>query len=289
MATALLMGPRDSIHLMAGGTVDGFYLKSKGLTDWYAGAESKSDVNERPQAHGAFGIGNDWSSSVAISVGGVFAGATEAEALHAAARLSALGGGGRKVTMAVTDALGTTSRVLSLRRVGIPDFGTESVFDFALDFIAADPLRYGPELSASTGVPVSGGGLLFPLGTNPLAYWDFGADGSSGRVSIENVGTADVWPDLIVTGGLGGGFVATNVTTGDTVRFERPIPGESVVRINQRTGMASIDGQSDVSGFITVRGFFSVPAGETHQIQFSELGAVTGTPQFTATLSPGYH
>src|SRR5690554_3257127 len=167
MATVLLTGPRDSIQLMDGGTDDGFYLKSKGLTDWYAGAESKSDVNERPQAHGAFGIGNDWASSVAISVGGAFAGESEAEALSAAARLSALNGGGRKVTMAVTDDLGTTSRLLSLRRVGIPDFGTDPMFDFTLDFIAADPLRYGPESSASTGVPVSGGGLLFPLGTNP--------------------------------------------------------------------------------------------------------------------------
>jgi len=121
-----------------------------------------------------------------------------------------------------------------------------------------------------------------------LTLWDWGADGISGRVSVTNSGTADVWPSLTVSGGLAEGFVATNVSTGESIRFVRPIPEGSTVTINQRTGSASIDGQSDVGGFITERGFFAIPAGETHQIQFAGLGAVTGVPQFTVALSPGY-
>ena len=144
---------------------------------------------------------------------------------------------------------------MSVRRVSIPDFGVRSAFEFTVDMVAVDPLRYGPEIVASTGVPVSGGGLLWPLGAEPTEFWDWGADGSSGRLSLTNDGTAAVWPSLTVEGGLGGGFVATNVTTGESIRFVRPIPAGSSVTINQRTGMASIDGQSDVSGFITERGF----------------------------------
>ena len=190
--------------------------------------------------------------------------------------------------MSVQDSVRATTRRVSVRRVSIPDFGLRAAFEFTVDMIAVDPLRYGAEVSVSTGIPVSGGGLLWPLGTTALEYWDWGSEGASGRVSVTNVGTADVWPSLTASGGLAGGFVVTNVTTGQTIRFVRPIPDGSSVTINQRTGFASIDGQSDVGGFITERGFFAIPAGETHQIQFADLGAVSGTPQFTVTLSPGY-
>lgn len=268
-------------------TLPGFYLE--GQVDWYARSGSKSDVNERPQAHGAFGIGNDWQSSLAVSVKAHWQGDAAADTVRAMLQLNAIGAGGRKVLAAFTDDLQTTSRLVSVRRVTPEDYRGRKFVRFAVDMIAADPIAYGAPVSVSTGVPVSGGGLLFPLGTTPTAFWDFGADGSSGRVSVTNAGTADVWPDLIVDGGLGDGFVVTDVTSGSTVRFERPIPDGSSVRINQRTGMASIDGQSDVSGFITQRGFFSIPAGGSHIIQFAGLGTVSGTPQFTVTLSPGYH
>jgi hypothetical protein len=132
--------------------------------------------------------------------------------------------------------------------------------------------------------------LLFPLGTTPTAYWDFGADGTSGRVSFTNNGTATTWPTLTATGGLSGGFTATDVTTGEVVQFARVIPVGSVVQINQRTGRAWIDSPAnDVSGYILPTSqFFEVGPGETHQIQFAGLGVVTGTPQFTLTAAPAY-
>ena len=188
----------------------------------------------------------------------------------------------------MTEPFETTSAEVALAGVRGPRELFSPYFKFVFDVVAYDPLRYGDPVMVSTGIPVSGGGLLWPLGTTALEYWDWGDEGVSGRVSVTNVGTADVWPSLTASGGLAGGFVVTNVTTGQTIRFVRPIPDGSSVTINQRTGSASIDGQSDVGGFITERGFFAIPAGETHQIQFAGLGAVTGTPQFTVTLSPGY-
>lgn len=268
-------------------TLPGFYFE--GQVDWYARSESKAEVNERPQAHGAFGIGNDWQSSLAPSIRGHWQGESPADAVRAMLRLNAIGAGGRKVLASFTDDLHTTSRWVSVRRVTPEDYRGRKVVRFTIDMIAPDPLAYGPAEWVSTGPRVSGGGLLFPLGVTPTKFWDFGADGKSGRVEVANVGTADVWPTLSMSGGLSAGFVVSDVTSGRTVRFERLIPEGSTVKINQRTGTASIDGQSDVSGFITVREFFSVAAESSHQIQLAVLGAVTGSPLLTVSWAPAYH
>jgi hypothetical protein len=121
------------------------------------------------------------------------------------------------------------------------------------------------------------------------AYWDWGDDGSTGRVSVTNIGTAPTWPILRAIGGMSGGFIATDVTSGRSVRLDRLIPVGSQVKVNQRTGTASIDGDSnDISGQLTGREFFAVGPGETHQIHFAVLGTVSGTPQFAVDLSPAY-
>lgn len=268
-------------------TLPGFYLE--GQVDWYARSESKSDVNERSQAAGAFGIGNDWQSSLAITIKGHWQGETPADTVRAMLKLNAIGAGGRKVRATFHDDLHVTSRIVSLRRVTPEDYRGRKYVRFEIHMIANDPLAYGEMRSITTGPQVSSGGLVFPLGTNLAAYWDYGPDGTSGRVSVTNDGTAAVWPLLCASGGLGSGFVATNVETGESMRFARPIPPGSIVTINQSTGMASIDGQSDVSGFITQRGFFQIPPETTQQIQFAALGAITGTPQFTASWAPAFH
>jgi hypothetical protein len=119
-------------------------------------------------------------------------------------------------------------------------------------------------------------------------YRDWGLDGSSGRVTVTNEGTTETFPVIEVTGGLSGGFVIADITSGRVVVLRREVPLGSTVTINQRSGSATIDGQSDISGFLTSFGFFSIPAGETHVIQFSGLGAVTGTPQIALTVQDAY-
>lgn len=259
-----------------------------GLDDWFSLSDSKSPVNERPQAHGAFGIGFDYRESLVLSMKVWYKATSRLELIQAKRHLlGALGAAGRK-TAALTDADGTTSRIVSVRAAPSPDSRGSMAFTYVIDMVATDPLAYGEEISVSTGVPVSTGGLAFPLGTGPSGnYIDFGGAGSSGRVALTNTGTAPVFPKLEVTGGLELGFVATDVTIGKILRFERFIPVGSTIAINQRTGTASIDGQSDVSGFLTSRDFFQIGAGETHQIQFAPLGAVTGIPILTARLAPG--
>lgn len=169
MATLTLSTPVEVIPVGDGSDPFGFILGPRGLKDWYSGSESKSDVNERAQGHGAFGIGTDWQSSLAISIDGSYVGESYGDAVAAAERLAAVNSGGRKVLVTVTDALRATSRLVSVRKVTIPDFGTDSEFEFTVDMIAADPLRYGDPISVSTAPPTSGGGMV----------WDAPAGGSA--------------------------------------------------------------------------------------------------------------
>lgn len=266
----------------------GFHFN--GLSDWFSLSDSKSPVNERPQAHGAFGIGFDYRESLVLSAKVWYKAASRLEMIQAKrALLGALGAAGPK-TAELTDVDGTTSRIVSVRAAPSPDNRGSLAFTYDIDLVATDPLAYGEEVVQSTGVPVTTGGLVWPLGTGSSGdYIDFGAAGASGRIEITNSGTAPVFPKLEVTGGVELGFVVTDVTVGKTLRFERFIPVGSTIAINQRTGTASIDGQSDVSGFLTSRDFFQIGAGETHQIQFAPLGAVTGTPILTARTAPAYY
>ncbi|WP_416394227.1 MULTISPECIES: hypothetical protein [unclassified Curtobacterium] len=118
------------------------------------------------------------------------------------------------------------------------------------------------------------------------AYFNWGTTGITGRVSVTNTGTATTVSTFSVTGGLSGGFELVWVPTGQRIRFERPIDVASAVQINPRTGRVTIDGASDVTGFLTASQWWSVPAGSTGEVQFTPLGTVTGTPTLTARTAP---
>ena len=263
---------------------DGFGFYFSDLTDWDGVPESKSPVNERPQGDGAFGIAEDLRQSAAVSFTGFYSGSSRVDMLTRKQEMTGALGVGRPVTATFTDELGPTSRIVSIRNAKPADTKGRDVVQFTVDMIATDPLRYGPSVAVSTTLPTSGGGIAYPI-TYPLTY---GTPGYPGRITVSNPGTADTYSLLEVTGGLAGGFELTEVTTGQVIRFERPIPVGSTVYLNPRTGRASIDGQSDVSGFLTRSEWWAVPAGGSREIQFNSLGVVTGAPTLVSRTSPAY-
>lgn len=255
------------------------------LTDWETLSDSKSPVNERDQAHGAFGIGFDYRSSLPISFKGWFRGVDRLTTIAAKRTLKAVGGVGTPVKMSLSDVDGTFSRIVSVRSIPIDDNKASLVFTFSVDVVAEDPLLYSEPVSTILDVPVVMGGLIMPLGSGS-ALIDFGTGGASGRKPITNTGTARVFPPFQVSGGLAGGFVLTDVTANKAIEFDRQIPLGSTVYVNQRTGRAYIDAPgNDVSGSLTLKNWFSVGPSETHDIQFQPIGAVTGTPQVDILLS----
>jgi hypothetical protein len=264
---------------------DGLGWGYSDLIDWYSVPESKSPIRERPASDGAFGLAEDLRSAAVFSFNAFYAGATEVDALMAA-RSVRLGLGGRQMqAITVTDALGATSRTVSVRRAPIKDHHGLSVVQFSVDMIAPDANRYGPAASVSTGLPTSGGGIEYPI-VYPVTY---GSPGNSGRIITVNDGDADTFSLLEVTGGMSGGTELTEVRTGQILRFERSIPLGSTVYLNPRTGGAYLDTPgNDVSGFLTRREWWSVPAQGFREIQFNALGVVTGTPTLTARTSPAH-
>lgn len=149
---------------------------------------------------------------------------------------------------------------------------------------SSEPGFYGTD-----GLTDAGGGFFNPPSySGSGTYFDWGTAGTSGRVELTNVGTAAAFPSFEVTGGMSGGFLLTWVPTGQTIRFERPIDSASTVSVDPRTGRVSLDGTSDVTGFLTSSQWWSVPAGGSGEVQFTPLGTVAGSPTLTARLSPAY-
>ena len=254
------------------------------LIDWYGVPDSKSPLNERPQAHGAFGVAADWRQSAAISFKAFYKGADRVDMLRNQNLLTGALGVGRPVPATLTDELGPTSRVVSIRNARPQSTRGRKVVTFDVDMIAPDPLRYAPAVVATTGLPMPGTGIVYPI-TYPITY---GTPGNPGRVVTENPGTAETFSQLEITGGLSAGFELTEIQTGNVIRFDRLIPDGSTAFVNLRTGRASIDGQSDVSGYLTRFDGWSVPAGGSREIQFNARGVVTGTPTLTARTAPAY-
>src|SRR5690606_21188018 len=67
---------------------------------------------------------------------------------------------------------------------------TDVIGRYTLQVIAYDPLKYGPEVTVSTGLPSLTGGLEFPI-VFPI---DFNTSGDPGRLTLPNVGRQSSWP-----------------------------------------------------------------------------------------------
>lgn len=265
---------------------EGFHLAR--LIGWDDAAPTRYDAPDRPQGHGTFRPGTVYRGARVISVEGSWSGSSLRNAYLARRRMAALPAG--ETPFSVTDILGTTSVIGSLAKEPQMDDQIYSpYFEFSYDIVAADPFRYGEWVPSATGVPTASSGLTWPLGSASSGlFWDWGTEGVSGRVPVSNDGTAATYSTFDIAGGLSGGFLLTWVPTGAEIRFTRPIPDGSTVHLNPRTGRASIDGQSDVSGFLVKSEWWPIEPGQSGEVQFTPLGAVTGTPRLTVSTADAF-
>lgn len=251
------------------------------LIDWYALSDDKSPVIDRPQKHGAFEVDASWRSPAAVSFQAVYLADTYAELLAAQENLTATGATG-PVRMTVADDLRATSRFVTVKSTHVPDSHNEKALQYSVDCLARDPLRYGDPISVTTGLATAGTGLIFPLDF-PV---DFGTPGDQGRVALINLGNAPTAPRFIVTGPVSS-FTLKEISTGKQITFDRAIPPGSSVEIDMRTRRAIIDGQSDVSSFLSSREWWEVPPKTTSLVQFSATG-VSGTPTLTGVIESAW-
>lgn len=268
-------------------SVSGFVYND--IESWYSGSDMVSSFTQRNNADGSSGGSQVFYEDLIVSLSGVYVGTSPSATSAAKSRLAAMKNSGRTLQISLTDEGGKTSRYCNVASVVIPHTSDKYSFKFSIHFACKDPLRYGPTTSISTGLTAASGGLSYPI-SYPI---DYGISGSNGDLIALNSGTEETFSTLEITGGMSGGFELTEISTGNVLRLERPIPQGSVITVNPRTGRASMDGPSDVSRYLTRSEFWSVPAAVgsapgVRTIHFDALGVVTGTPTLTAHTAPAY-
>lgn len=283
-----LISATDTITLKGDDPIGGWIYNNVTLDAWYALPTADAKLSKRPNAHGAFSLGQIFTKEHRPVVNGQYYGTSNADALAARNRLNALFSDGKPVTMRVTDDLGVTSRQVWLLEASTTFRYDFSHFPFDLALVAPDPRRYGPTLSDSEGMPSAGSGLVWNLGTAGSGlYFDWGTPGVLGQVEFTNNGNATTLPRIEV-GGVGAfaaGFRITEIETGRELIFERATNFGDVVVFDSRTQRATLAG-GDVTGFLSSRDWFAIPAGATRRYQINPLGAVSGSPTITIYAAP---
>lgn len=260
------------------------------LDGWYSGPPVRSDVEDRPNADGAFDVSRVYKGARVITQTGMILADDEADAMaNYWLAFAALQADGAPSAFTVTDETGTKTAEVTL--AAPPEVGRiiSGAASYTLQLVARDPIKYGPASDYSTGLPTSGGGLEYNLhsgGSGGSLY--YGANGDLGRVALTNAGTASVWPSALVTGALTTGFYFQRLETGEVVRYDRVVPAGSTVSIDFRTGEVLVDGISDGSTYLTRDDFFSIAPGEVATVQFNAIGGSSGTPTAVFSLPSGW-
>lgn len=253
-----------------------------GLADWLSVTSAKGGLSDRPVNHGSFNPGEWLRESATFSFEASYLGGSTVEALDALSMLRGLASSKTLVPMTVDLGDGAYTRFVRLHSIDAGDIHDRAVASVEVYLEAPDPLLYGALVTASTGVPTPGVGIADPL-TDPV---EEGAPGNLGRASVTNSGSASTSVRIEVSGGLSEGVQIQVMETGEVLRLDRLIPDGSRITFNSRTGRVVIDGQSDVTGFLTVDQWPQVPENSTRTFQFIPLGAQTGTPVLTVDMYP---
>lgn len=269
-------------HVFVGSASSGWVFSD--LTDWLSVTDAKGGLSSRPVSHGSFDPGVWLRESASPSFRAFFLGDDAVEALQALAVLRGVAASRTLVPMTVDLGDGPFTRFVRVHSIDTADTHDRSAVSVVVYLQAPDPFMYGPEFTGSTGVPTAGVGIADPL-LDPVQE---GAPGNLGRVAVVNTGTAPTSAIINVTGGLSDGVQIQVVETGEVLRLERLIPDGSVITFNSRTGRAVIDGQSDVTGFMTVDQWPQIPGLSTRTFQFMPLGTQTGTPTMSVASRPAH-
>jgi hypothetical protein len=79
------------------------------------------------------------------------------------------------------------------------------------------------------------------------------------------------------------------VETGETVQLDFPVLDGQAVVFDSSANRATLDNQSDMTGYLTVDDWFDAPPGEITTVQFEPLGDITGDPTLTLEASPAWY
>lgn len=118
-------------------------------------------------------------------------------------------------------------------------------------------------------------------------YLEFGEQGSTGRVSVSNEGTADSLPQFTVTGPVPP-FQIVAVNSGRRLVFSRAVNAGDALVIDSATGVVVLNGGDvDYSGYLTTAEWTAIPAGGSESFAFLPVSG-TGTGTLAVTWRPAW-
>lgn len=245
--------------------------------DGWEGFDGEVEDYDRPGAHGAF------DSPVYVRARRVLVTGRAGSRQERDAVLARIGA---SMTPGVADlrithagrALTTRARLLRYSPTPPPQAWGAGFFEWAAEWRCADPLRYADAVSLDTGFATPGGGLAFPLftdGTTDVGYLDFGAPGSTGRVTLPvQPGTAPGQTQFVVEGPTPP-FSIVHVESGRRIRFAQAVAAGASLVIDPAAGSALLNGGDvDYSGLLTRWEWEPVRNGESATFAFLPDGPV---------------
>lgn len=212
------------------------------LDGWWDGWESESQLTRRSAAHGAW-PNLAWAGPRLVQVDGVFdAGTWDAATLAWERLMVAVPTSDLTVMTVFTGEGGVPIQQAQVRQGGKPTMSrTKGIVEFTVALIAPDPRRYSvTEVTASTGLPVTTGGMVLPL-VLPLAI---NATAASGILTVVNDGNIDAPVTLVVAGPSPASASITNVTTGQRIAIPEALTAGRTLVLNSDTRTALLDGVS---------------------------------------------
>lgn len=269
-------------------------LTFRTLAGW-EGFEGRTSMTDRELAHGAFD-GPVLGNAKRVTVTGRAGSPTERDAILALLGDTFVPGAVDSVPRDLRITKGgrtLTAGARLLRYAPVVSAWGAGWFEWAAEWVCPDPIRYGDPVSVVTGFPEHNGGLHFPLFTNRqrrVGVLSYGARSKSGRATLINPGSAYMPALFQVTGPVPAeGFDLIAAGTGRRLRFVDPVAAVSTLVIDAATGLATVDGEYDRSGRLTIRDWeaFHVPPRGSLDVAFVPLGP-SSTATLTAVSRPGW-
>lgn len=261
-----------------------------GLDGWYGSTKVRRDKAVRTSSHGSHGE-RGWKDERLVTLRGHFFGVSRGEAAREAERLAGFLGDGTEGILTIDDAdLGPRWAEVYLVDDGVDCKWTgRSDFPFTIRMLAPDPRKYGTKLvSPTTGIQAPGGGMVFPLfGPPNTGKLDFGTGGSTGLVSLSNVGTAPAFPVYRVTAtGTPNGFSVTETTTSRRVVYSGSVVAGQELVIVTGEGSATLNGEAPRENELVLAQFTPVPPGGSSSWLFEAPNSVNA--QLTVEVVPAW-
>lgn len=257
---SVLALPTYTVDGWVGNTVDGdgvewWVTKEDG---WSSAPGVRLELSDRPQRDGSFDAPSFRSSRV-ITLEGTAVAPDEDARERAKDRLAAvLADGSALAEFAVAERT-VTRRALVRLTAGTKVVDTTPVsFDFSVQLVAPDPLRYGAGVhEESCGLPRPGTGLAFPL-TFPLAF----GESVGGTIAVGNAGTATAWPLWTITGPCTQPVIR-NDSGGQRLAFSLSLGEGDVLVVDAGARTVFLGGVSRRAALLPRSRWFGFPPGST--------------------------